>query len=95
MKNKKALEWTGVITAIIYSLLVAFNIGAEFLGFTLLLISAILIGLWAYFGKHKGILVNEILKKEPQYYRWIMNSDFPPDTKNKLTEIWLKEFNKK
>ncbi len=60
MKNKKALEWTGVITAIIYSLLVAFNIGAEFLGFTLLLISAILIGLWAYFGKHKGILVLQI-----------------------------------
>tara|TARA_B100000427_G_C15506396_1_gene594167 strand:+ start:1598 stop:1822 length:225 start_codon:yes stop_codon:yes gene_type:complete len=60
LKNKKALEWTGVITAIIYSLLVAFNIGAEFLGFTLLLISAILIGLWAYFGKHKGILVLQI-----------------------------------
>ena len=60
MKNKKALEWTGVITAIIYSLLVAFNIGAEFLGFTLLLISAILIGLWAYFGKHKGILILQI-----------------------------------
>ena len=60
MKNIKTLEWTGVITAIIYSLLVAFNIGAEFLGFTLLLISAILIGLWAYFGKHKGILVLQI-----------------------------------
>ncbi len=57
----KILEWTGVITAIIYSLLVAFNIGAEFLGFTLLLISAILIGLWAYFGKHKGILLLQIV----------------------------------
>ena len=33
-----------------------FNIGAEFLGFTLLLISAIAIGVWAYLGKHKGIL---------------------------------------
>lgn len=60
LKNIKTLEWTGVITAIIYSLLVAFNIGAEFLGFTLLLISAILIGLWAYFGKHKGILILQI-----------------------------------
>ena len=54
------LEWLGVITAIIYSLLVALNIGAEFLGFDLLLISAILIGLWAYFGKHRGILLLQI-----------------------------------
>ena len=56
MNLQKSLEWFGVITAIIYSLLVAFNIGAEFLGFTLLLISAIAIGVWAYLGKHKGIL---------------------------------------
>tara|TARA_Y100000590_G_C15643038_1_gene985753 strand:- start:515 stop:739 length:225 start_codon:yes stop_codon:yes gene_type:complete len=60
MKNNKILEWLGVITAIIYSLLVALNIGAEFLGFALLLISAILIGLWAYFGKHRGILLLQI-----------------------------------
>ena len=56
MYLQKSLEWFGVITAIVYSLLVAFNIGAEFLGFTLLLISAIAIGVWAYLGKHKGIL---------------------------------------
>ena len=60
MQNSKILEWLGVITAIIYSLLVALNIGAEFLGFVLLLISAILIGLWAYFGKHRGILLLQI-----------------------------------
>tara|TARA_B110000438_G_C15697725_1_gene599672 strand:- start:686 stop:910 length:225 start_codon:yes stop_codon:yes gene_type:complete len=60
MEKNKILEWLGVITAIIYSLLVALNIGAEFLGFALLLISAILIGLWAYFGKHKGILLLQI-----------------------------------
>jgi len=60
MQNSKILEWLGVITAIIYSLLVALNIGAEFLGFALLLISAILIGLWAYFGKHRGILLLQI-----------------------------------
>ena len=56
MKKEKMLEWTGVITAIAYSLLVAMNIGAEFIGFLLLLISAILIGLWAFQGKHRGIL---------------------------------------
>ncbi|MDA8668523.1 hypothetical protein N9M26_02580 [Alphaproteobacteria bacterium] len=56
MSIQKLLEWFGVITAIVYSLLVAFNIGAEFIGFTLLLISAIAIGVWAYLGKHQGIL---------------------------------------
>lgn len=55
--NKSRLfEWLGVLTAIIYSLLVAANIGAEFIGFTLLLMSSALIGIWAYLGKHKGIL---------------------------------------
>ena len=58
--KNKILEWSGVITAIAYSLLVAMNIGAEFVGFILLLISAILIGLWSYFGKHKGILLLQI-----------------------------------
>ena len=61
MQNSKILECLGVITAIIYSLLVALNIGAEFLGFALrFLISAILIGLWAYFGKHRVILLLQI-----------------------------------
>ena len=53
--NNKILEWGGVITAILYSLLVAFNVGAEFFAFFLLLISAILIGLWSFIGNHKGI----------------------------------------
>ena len=48
--NNKILEWAGVITAILYSLFVAMNIGIEFFGFCLLLISAILIGIWAYRG---------------------------------------------
>jgi hypothetical protein len=52
----KYFEWFGVLTAIFYSMLVALNIGAEFLGFSLLLISAISIGVWAYLGKHRGIL---------------------------------------
>ncbi len=60
MNKIKILEWTGVLTAIIYSLLVALNIGAEFLGFTLLLISAVLIGIWAFIGKHNGILLLQL-----------------------------------
>ena len=54
--NAKYLEWAGVITAIVYSLVIALNIGAEFVGFWLLLISAIAIGLWAYLGGHWAIL---------------------------------------
>ena len=54
---KKALEWSGVITAIVYSLLVASNTGYEVLGFTLLIISALAIGLWALLCKHYGILL--------------------------------------
>jgi hypothetical protein len=54
------LEWAGVITAILYSLLVALNIGLEFLGFGLLFLSAILIGLWSYKLKHIGILILQL-----------------------------------
>ena len=53
----QSLKWFGVLTAIVYSLLVASNTGLEFLGFVLLLISALSIGLWAYSGDHLGILL--------------------------------------
>ena len=54
--NSKFFEWAGVSTAILYSLFVALNIGIEFFGFCLLLLSAILIGIWAYRGVNKGRL---------------------------------------
>jgi len=56
VKSGKVFEWLGVVTAIAYSLLVASNTGLEFIGFTLLLLSSFLIGIWAYLGKHRGIL---------------------------------------
>jgi hypothetical protein len=57
-ENKsRVVEWLGVVTAIVYSLLVASNTGLEFIGFTLLLLSSFLIGIWAYLGKHRGILL--------------------------------------
>ena len=56
MSKGKAFEWMGVVTAIAYSLLVESNTGLEFIGFTLLLLSSFLIGIWAYLGKHRGIL---------------------------------------
>lgn len=42
------------------------------------------------FGKHKGKPVIEILEKEPGYYNWMMNGDFPLYTKKVLTAIRLK-----
>lgn len=57
MKRIRIFEWLGVVTAIAYSLLVASNLGLEFLGFTLLLLSSLLIGIWAHLGKHRGILL--------------------------------------
>ena len=39
------------------------------------------------FGKHKGKPVTEVLEKEPGYYGWMMNGDFPLYTKKVLKEI--------
>lgn len=41
------------------------------------------------FGKHKNKTVLNVFKEEPSYYDWMMNGDFPLDTKRKLTEIKL------
>lgn len=42
------------------------------------------------FGKHKGKSVEEIFQKEPSYYNWMMNGDFPLYTKKVLTNIYLR-----
>ena len=55
--NYKLFEWFGVVTAIIYSLFIALNIGLEFFGFLLLLISALSIGVWAFLNQHQGIFL--------------------------------------
>jgi DNA polymerase-3 subunit epsilon len=41
------------------------------------------------FGKHKNKKVLDVLRDEPSYYDWVMNGDFPIDTKRKLTEVRL------
>lgn len=43
------------------------------------------------FGKYKGMSVAEVLKKDPGYYSWILNSDFTLNTKAALTKIRLRE----
>jgi len=47
------------------------------------------------FGKYKGQTVASVLAKDPSYYSWMMNGDFPLYTKNVLTAIKLRDFNKK
>ena len=46
------------------------------------------------FGKYKGMIVEEVLEKDPSYYSWMMNGDFPLYTKNILTAIKLRKFGK-
>ena len=60
LDKRKILEWFGVLTAIIYSLLVASNTGFEFIAFSLLFISALAIGLWAYLHEHWGVAFLQI-----------------------------------
>lgn len=42
------------------------------------------------FGKYKGQQVEDVLKKDPAYYSWILNSEFPLYTKKILTSIKLR-----
>ncbi len=46
------------------------------------------------FGKHKNKPVLTVFREEPSYYDWMMNGDFPLDTKRRLTEIKLSSFKK-
>ena len=48
-----------------------------------------------YFGKYKGMSVAEVLKRDPGYYGWILNSDFTLNTKAMLTKIRLRELTQK
>ncbi len=45
------------------------------------------------FGKYKGVPVEEVLEKNPGYFGWMMQGDFPLYTKKVLTEIKMRKFN--
>jgi DNA polymerase-3 subunit epsilon len=47
------------------------------------------------FGKHKGKTVDEVLDKEPGYFGWLLNADFPLYTKKVLTALRLQKMNNK
>lgn len=40
------------------------------------------------FGKHKGKPVIEVFRKEPSFYSWMMQGDFPKDTKDLITVLY-------
>jgi DNA polymerase III subunit epsilon len=44
------------------------------------------------FGKHKGKTLEDVFAKEPHYYDWMMNADFPLSTKNIIKEVKFKGF---
>ena len=46
------------------------------------------------FGKYKDMPVSEVLHKDPGYYSWMLGAEFPNNTKQVLTRIRLREFNK-
>ena len=46
------------------------------------------------FGKYKGQAVEEVLAKDPGYFGWLMNGDFPLHTKKVITSIKLRTFGK-
>ena len=58
--RSRLLEWSGAATAVAYSLLIAANLGVEFLGFSLLLLSACLLAAWAWAGGHRGIFLLQV-----------------------------------
>jgi len=45
------------------------------------------------FGKYKNKTVSSTFKKEPQYYDWMMKSQFPLSTKKVITAIYMRGFN--
>lgn len=44
------------------------------------------------FGKHKGKTVEEVLRREPSFYDWMMQGDFPKNTKDMLRQLKFKYF---
>ena len=45
------------------------------------------------FGKYKGMAVSEVFARDPGYYNWMMQGDFPLDTKNIVTRIRMRMMN--
>lgn len=44
------------------------------------------------FGKHKGRTVEDVLRREPSFYDWMMQGDFAKNTKDMLRQLKFKYF---
>ncbi len=44
------------------------------------------------FGKHKGRPVKEVFRTERSFYSWIMQGDFPKNTKDVLTVLYYEVY---
>lgn len=44
------------------------------------------------FGKHKGRRVEDVFKTERSFYSWVMQGDFPKNTKDVLTGLYYKVY---
>lgn len=42
------------------------------------------------FGKYKGSPAEDVLKRDPGYFNWVMQGDFPQNTKDAFTKIKLR-----
>lgn len=47
------------------------------------------------FGKYRGQNIEEVFRKEPSYYSWMMQGDFNKDTKDIITQAFIKVKNSK
>lgn len=45
------------------------------------------------FGKHKGKPVKDVLRREPSFFDWVMQGDFPKNTKDVLLQLKYKYSN--
>jgi DNA polymerase III subunit epsilon len=64
-----------------------FSMGDDFLDYSRRI--KLLNGLPVFnFGKYKDKAVEDVFKKEPQYYDWMMKGDFALDTKNVISKLF-------
>lgn len=46
------------------------------------------------FGKHKGEPVKDVFRREPSFYSWMMQGDFPKNTKDVITALFAESRSK-
>ena len=47
------------------------------------------------FGKHKGSKVIDVFRREPSFYAWMVQGDFPKNTKDVVTRLYAESRKRK